>query len=112
MTFSLAIDLLRFFRVPIQSPRQRARLDEIIRTALYDEHLAWELQGETWTPVNGDPEKDTHEIFEKVYEGQVMTKTAKKKKWVFDTGYGKASVLVRTRLTMRWFFLQVALCRR
>jgi hypothetical protein len=55
-------------------------LDEIIRACLYDEHLAWELKGETWSSINGDAAKDTHEIFEKVYEHQVMTKTAKKKK--------------------------------
>lgn len=66
--------------IPITSTRLRARLDEIIRTCLYDEHLAWELKEESWTWVNGDAEKDTHQIFEKVYEHQVMTKTAKKKK--------------------------------
>ncbi|KAI9018844.1 polyphosphate kinase [Hyaloraphidium curvatum] len=69
--------------VPITSPRQRARLDEIVRACLYDEHLAWELQGETWSYVNGDPEKNTHTIFEKVYEHLVQTKTARKKRLLF-----------------------------
>lgn len=82
--------------IPINNPRQRARLDEIIRACLYDEHLAWELKGETWTWVNGDPAKDTHEIFEKVYEGQVMTKTAKKKK---VSCFGK-SLFVLSPLTL------------
>jgi len=104
LSLQIADNVSRVSRIPIISSRQRSRLDEIIRACLYDEHLAWELKGETWTSINGDAAKDTHEIFEKVYEHQVMTKTAKKKKVrVSVFFYLRETLLTRSRLRQLLF---------
>jgi polyphosphate kinase len=69
--------------IPIENPRHRARLDEIIRICLYDEDLTWVLQDDKWEKVEGDEARNAHTLFEGLHEKEVTTKTPQKKKLLF-----------------------------
>ncbi|HEX5630220.1 MAG TPA: polyphosphate kinase 1, partial [Acidimicrobiia bacterium] len=56
--------------VPIRSPRLRNRLEELLRVCLADDRLAWELRGETWTPVPTRTGLNSHLRFQALAHGR------------------------------------------